>query len=63
MINSINYKLRKEDIDLTMPLTDRLLIARDLNPLDLKGDFENLYDPYLINDMEIAVSRILRAKK
>lgn len=63
MINPVNYRLRKENIDLSMPLIDRLLIARDLNPLDLKGDFKDLYDPYLINDMEIAVSRILRARK
>lgn len=63
MIKTINYKLKKENIDMSMPLIDRLLIARNLSYAHLEGSYSDLHDPYLINDMEIAVSRILRARK
>lgn len=63
MITPINYRLKKDYIDMSMPLIDRLLISRDLNYELLEGSYEDLNDPYLINDMEIAVSRILRARK
>ena len=63
MVNPTTYKLKKENIDMSMPLIDRLLIARNISTTQLEGNYANLYDPYLINDMEIAVSRILRAKK
>lgn len=61
MINSIRYKLKKQDVDPSLPLINRLLSARDLSIDQLQGSLDDLYDPYLINDMEIAVQRISEA--
>ena len=60
MINQKRYNLKKK-IEKGLPLKDRLLISRGLSYDQISGTIDDLYDPYLINDMEIAVSRIKEA--
>lgn len=42
-----------------VPFFERLLSARDISRLDLEKNI--FFDPYLMNDMEIAVFRIKQA--
>lgn len=63
MINRILYKLKNDKVDSSMNLIDRLLVARDILPSQLKVSSHSFHDPYLIKDMDLAVKRIAKAIK
>ena len=58
MINNVDWSIKYNETNTNLPLLDRVLEKRQLNINDLNKTYSDMYDPFLMNDMDIAVMKI-----
>ena len=62
MINNVNWSVKYPETNQENKLIDRIMECRQLDPEDLNKNYSDMYDPYLMNDMEQAVMKIDEAR-
>lgn len=58
MVNSSDWKIKYQETDASIPLLSRIKKSRGYDPDAENDSIEEMYDPFLINDMDIAVMEI-----
>lgn len=62
MINNVDWSVKYPETNQENKLIDRIMECRQLDPEDLNKNYSDMYDPYLMNDMEQAVMKIDEAR-
>ena len=62
MINNVDWSVKYPETNTEKKLIDRIIESRQLDPEDLNKNYNDMYDPFLMNDMDVAVMKIDEAR-
>ena len=58
MINNVDWSVKYMESNMSLPLIDRIIECRNIDTNDLNKTYNDMYSPFLMNDMDIAVMKI-----